>query len=412
MCNCKKRCYPSSGCPTRFDTSCVDYRGSDLVNIGVNRGDSLQESLIKIDTVIGAGGSIGLGQTTSLIFDPLTGLLSSTYPDGSTRTQALPQLIPVSLSTDSTDVTFLNQLLTLNKATQTTDGLLSKEDKVIIDSLSAGQALSLSTDVKNDLDNTTGLFLDVSQSNVTDTNNLVAGSIGGTTIVPLQSLINALSNIGGGVSITTTSQITNNGSDGTSTYVENDELGSAATANTTDFATAAQGVLATTAVQPASLATVATSGDYNDLINAPTGGTQNASQVPFAPTGNTTSTDVQAAIEELQVEIDNLPTTGGTLPTPTQNGTELVSVGGSYVEVETKRLRFTGLDTTNAGGIDFLLLPDTPLMEANGYIFDIVVTGQPRFLTDDYTFSAGNQIQFGFSIVPTDVIHVTYKVTI
>lgn len=47
-------------------------------------------------------------------------------------------------------------------------------------------------------------------------------------------------------------------------------LGSAAAANTSDFATAAQGAKADTAVQPGTLATVATSGSYNDLTNKPT----------------------------------------------------------------------------------------------------------------------------------------------
>ncbi len=50
-------------------------------------------------------------------------------------------------------------------------------------------------------------------------------------------------------------------------------LGTAAVAATGDFATAAQGGLADTAVQPADLATVATSGSYNDLANLPTLGT-------------------------------------------------------------------------------------------------------------------------------------------
>lgn len=48
-------------------------------------------------------------------------------------------------------------------------------------------------------------------------------------------------------------------------------LGTAAEANVGDFATAAQGATADTAVQPGDLATVATTGDYNDLINAPGG---------------------------------------------------------------------------------------------------------------------------------------------
>ena len=47
-------------------------------------------------------------------------------------------------------------------------------------------------------------------------------------------------------------------------------LGSAAYANTSDFATAAEGNLATTAVQPGDLANIAITGEYSDLINAPT----------------------------------------------------------------------------------------------------------------------------------------------
>ena len=47
-------------------------------------------------------------------------------------------------------------------------------------------------------------------------------------------------------------------------------LGSAATTNSTAYATAAQGTLADSATQPGDLATVATSGSYNDLSNLPT----------------------------------------------------------------------------------------------------------------------------------------------
>ena len=47
-------------------------------------------------------------------------------------------------------------------------------------------------------------------------------------------------------------------------------LGTAATTNATAYATAAQGGLADTATQPGDLATVATSGSYNDLANLPT----------------------------------------------------------------------------------------------------------------------------------------------
>lgn len=46
-------------------------------------------------------------------------------------------------------------------------------------------------------------------------------------------------------------------------------LGTAATTSASDYATAAQGSLADSAVQPGDLATVATSGDYDDLSNKP-----------------------------------------------------------------------------------------------------------------------------------------------
>lgn len=46
-------------------------------------------------------------------------------------------------------------------------------------------------------------------------------------------------------------------------------LGTAADNDEADFATAAQGTLAGTAVQPGDLAAVATSGDYEDLVGAP-----------------------------------------------------------------------------------------------------------------------------------------------
>lgn len=63
---------------------------------------------------------------------------------------------------------------------------------------------------------------------------------------------------------------TNTGDQDLSGYALTSSLGSAATADTTDFATAAQGSLADTAVQPGDLATVATTGDYDDLSNKPT----------------------------------------------------------------------------------------------------------------------------------------------
>lgn len=56
-------------------------------------------------------------------------------------------------------------------------------------------------------------------------------------------------------------------------------LGTAAATDAADYATAAQGALADTAVQPVDLANVATSGDYEDLQNKPTLGTAAAANI-------------------------------------------------------------------------------------------------------------------------------------
>lgn len=73
-------------------------------------------------------------------------------------------------------------------------------------------------------------------------------------------------------------------------------LGTAAAQNSTAFATAAQGVTADTAVQPGDLATVATTGDYDDLTGLPTLGTaaaQNSTAFATAAQGATADTAVQ-----------------------------------------------------------------------------------------------------------------------
>lgn len=111
-------------------------------------------------------------------------------------------------------------------------------------------------------------------------------------------------------------------------------------------ATAAQGALADSAVQPGDLATVATTGDYDDLTDKPTLGTaaaqntgffataaqgatadtaasglaahigdtsdaHDASAISFTPAGTIAATDVQAAIEEVAAEAGG----GGTVDT-------------------------------------------------------------------------------------------------
>jgi hypothetical protein len=76
-------------------------------------------------------------------------------------------------------------------------------------------------------------------------------------------------------------------------------LGTAATTNSTAYATAAQGALADSAVQPGDLGTVATSNDYNDLDNLPSlatvatsGDYDDLTNKPTVPTDLNSLTDV------------------------------------------------------------------------------------------------------------------------
>src|SRR5690606_14309028 len=70
------------------------------------------------------------------------------------------------------------------------------------------------------------------------------------------------------------------------------DLGTAAAADIGDFATAAQGALADTAVQPGDLATVATTGAYSDLTGTPALGTAAAADTgDFATSAQGTKAD-------------------------------------------------------------------------------------------------------------------------
>ena len=99
-----------------------------------------------------------------------------------------------------------------------------------------------------------------------------------------------------------------NANSGVEQILNKPTLGTAAAADTTDFATAAQGSKADTAVQPADLATVATSGDYNDLLNKPTIGT------PEYTIPNTTTTQELASntVYLFESRTNNLTLTLGT----------------------------------------------------------------------------------------------------
>lgn len=72
-----------------------------------------------------------------------------------------------------------------------------------------------------------------------------------------------------------------NATTGVAKILNKPTLGTAAAANTTDFATAAQGAKADTAIQPGDLATVATTGQYSDLSGKPTIPTVNNPTITF-----------------------------------------------------------------------------------------------------------------------------------
>lgn len=76
--------------------------------------------------------------------------------------------------------------------------------------------------------------------------------------------------INSGATTTNIGQIATNTNDITTINSTISGYGDVVTHDASDFATAAQGILANTAVQPGDLSTVATTGNYNDLSNKPT----------------------------------------------------------------------------------------------------------------------------------------------
>ena len=91
------------------------------------------------------------------------------------------------------------------------------------------------------------------------------------------------------------------------------DLGTAATTDATDYATAAQGELADSATQPGDLATVATSNEYDDLTGLPTLGTAAATATTdyaTAAQGALANSATQPGDIALMVESDVTGVTG------------------------------------------------------------------------------------------------------
>ncbi|MCB1711932.1 MAG: hypothetical protein KDH96_05490 [Candidatus Riesia sp.] len=123
-----------------------------------------------------------------------------------------------------------------------------------------------------------------------------------------------------------TSDFTNDG-EGGDRFIEEQELGTAAYQALEYFATALQGALADTALQPgdniselvndagyvtdSGVLSVTGDGVDNTDPDNPVLSFPNASEVAVTPTGNLTSTDTQSALEELQSDIDNFSQIAG-----------------------------------------------------------------------------------------------------
>lgn len=112
---------------------------------------------------------------------------------------------------------------------------------------------------------TAGSNITISGSTISATDTTYTGS-DGITLTGTNFTNSGVRSVTSGTANGTISVNTN----GTSADVAVTGLGSAAYTSSTDYATSAQGALADTAVQPGDLATVATSGDYDDLLNKPT----------------------------------------------------------------------------------------------------------------------------------------------
>jgi len=130
-------------------------------------------------------------------------------------------------------------------------------------------------------------------------------------------------------------------------------LGTAAQSNVGDFATAAQGVLADAAVQPSDLAAVATSGDYNDLINKPS-----AVGVPAGGAAGQVLTKISMDDYDTAWQVPEPSITSVVTRSFVSSGTYTPTLGMLFCEIECfgggggggGSIAATGTNITGAGG--------------------------------------------------------------
>ena len=204
-------------------------------------------------------------------------------------------------------------------------------------------------------------------------------------------------------------------------------LGTAAYANTSDFATAAEGNLATTAVQPGDLANVATTGDYNDLLNTPTipaaqvnadwNALSGVAQILNKPTlANIATTGEYSDLVNKPVigDLVNTAQLNAINSTITQNlvntYSEHVADANIHVTVSNKTTWDNKQDAISTGLVEFNENPDfmlSAVLVYNGTSINgdaIGLLDQETILQDDGTISSYNSNNYGAamdSFVPT-----------
>ncbi|WP_170251923.1 beta strand repeat-containing protein, partial [Aquimarina intermedia] len=130
----------------------------------------------------------------------------------------------------------------------------------------------------------------------------------------------------------------------------------------------------------------------NDADADPTNEIQTAAQVAFTPTGNTTSTDVQAAIEEIQTEVDGFAAVAGQTNTASNAGTAGVGVFARKTGAD---LEFKNINSTSG---KITVTDDT----ANDEI-DLEI-GANAITTNELANNAVTNIKLAANAVTTDKI--------
>lgn len=164
------------------------------------------------------------------------------------------------------------------------------------------------SDLNKPISTATQTALDGKQAKSADSYNMGNSTGGWTAMTTAQQ--NALNS---GATTTNIGQIATNTNDIADINTTIGGYGDIVTHDVSEFATAAQGALADTAVQPGDLAAVATSGSYNDLIDKPTIGNatltiqKNGTNVDTFTANATTNKSINITVPVTAADVNALP---------------------------------------------------------------------------------------------------------